>query len=127
MDFVGRGYPMIKEPISLAQVASDRFNGFVPKPKSRRRRDELHPRARDLSQETSTAVLLPFPTRRARMGRRGRICDVAHARLGLQSHEDLDWGRTAGSAVFDFVVLAFVLASVACGPVLVWVLLRMAY
>jgi hypothetical protein len=130
MDCVGLRCPMIKEPISLEQVAPGRFNRLLSDRKPGRLPDEICARPEDLSRQTSTAVLLPFPTARAKRGRRGTTRDVGHAYPGTcasQLRGDIVRQRTISLAVSDCVAGAFVLASVAFGPVLVWFLLWMAH
>jgi hypothetical protein len=62
------------------------------------------------------------------MRHKPKISDLAHAAVdGSQPQEDLVRRQTAGFAVIDYAVLAFVLASVAFGPMLVWVLLWAAH
>jgi hypothetical protein len=117
---------MIKEPISLTQMAFDDLGASAPAPKLRRQPNELRAQPRNLSHPTTTAVLLPFPTATPRIGRRGTISDVAPpyaGKCGPVSHEDIDQWKTAGLAVIDYAILGFVLTSVAFGPMLVWVLL----
>jgi hypothetical protein len=79
------------------------------------------PRARPtgLSQSSSTAIIIPFPAARARIGQRDTIRHVAQS----PSHGELVEHATTGLDVFDYLALALVLASVAFGPVLAWVLL----
>jgi hypothetical protein len=121
---------MIKEPISLEQVAPGRFNRLLSDRKPGRPPDELCARPEDLSRQTSTAVLLPFPTARAKRARRGTTSYVGHAYPGGRGSGlpgDIVRRQTTSLAVIDCVAGAFVLASVAFGPVLVWVLLWMAH
>lgn len=110
---------MIKEPIVLTEIRSRRFDGLVSAPKQRRQPGKLRAQPTGQSQASSTAIILPFPAAGAWTGRGGTNSAVARS----QSHADLVGRRTTGSAAIDYVALAFVLASVAIGPVLAWVLL----
>lgn len=131
MDQVGLQCSMIEGPILPEQPAPGGVKGALPERKPSRRPDEFRAQARDQCHETSTAVVLLFPPGRARRERRrgapGDMGDAFPGKCAPQQRGQAIWHRIAGSAVIDYATGAFVVASVAFGPVLVWFLFRMAH
>jgi hypothetical protein len=121
---------MIEGPI-LPEEAPGGVTGALSERKPSRRPVELRAQAGDRSHETSTAVVLLFPLGRARRersrGAPGDMGDAFAGKCGPQRRGQAIQHRIAGSAVIDYASAAFVVASVAFGPVLVWFLFRMAH
>jgi hypothetical protein len=131
MDQIGLQCSMIEGPILPEQPAPGGVKGALSERKPSRRPVELRAQAGDRSHETSTAVVLLFPLGGARRERRrgapGDMGDAFAGKCGPQRRGQAIQHRIAGSAVIDYAAAAFVVASVAFGPVLVWFLFRMAH
>ena len=123
MDQVGLQCSMIEGPILPEQPAPGGVKAALPERKPSRRPDEFRAQARDQCHETSTAVVLLFPPEE-RGGSGGGVRPATWETLFQGNARRNSEGKHFGTGS---LAGAFVVASVAFGPVLVWFLFRMAH